>query len=457
MSIYSNSFLMTKKKWILLILCILLLAGYYKLFYKTYSEKVVAKNADCIIALDVKRIINTVIWNVITTPSQWKKPSIFSSDKDKIGWDDMVKVPDYIFIFHSADHPANAWYTELEIKDKDDFSKGLQLYHFEKNEDLYVSKQLGIVLLQSGNKLLLGNLAVEDKKYMRKTASELFVRKEYCNKALLKKNVDAGSHLTVQVFKNNFLQQDAVIKVNFDKISIKADAILSPASKFNFAENNFSYSNNSLFAMGFTQPSENAYGLLTDSRKAGISRALSFNIDSLLLPKNDHYSLDIASVQPRTDSAISYTYDDNFNRVEKIVVNNVLEPSFNFIINGIGSDRVYDYWQNNDKLESTDKGDLFIPMPFVKSYCSKKNNQELNITSNNYLAPAYNKNINCIFFFNMLLTKIPAPLINYLPDGLVKVITNIESVQITAQKNQQQINVHGSFNKKKNDLPVIEW
>ena len=64
---------MNKKRWALLVLAAILIFGYYKLFYKTYSEKAVAQNADCVVAIDVKRITNTLMWHFITTPSQWKK------------------------------------------------------------------------------------------------------------------------------------------------------------------------------------------------------------------------------------------------------------------------------------------------------------------------------------------------------------------------------------------------
>ena len=453
---------MTKKKWALIVLVMLLLLGWLKLFYKTHTENTVAKSADCIIVLDVKRITNTLIWNFITTPGQWKNSSVFSSSKNEVGWDDMVKIPDYVFVFHAHNHPANAWYAVFQIKDKTDFNKGLQQYHFEKvatlnNQQQYFSKEQGIEIIQSGDNLLLGNNAVEDKTYINGIATELFVKKQYTAKEQLKKNVAANSHLTIQILKNNFLQEGAVITANFDKTKIVIDALLTPQKQFSFAENNFSYTSSSLCALGFTQPPTPVYDLFFDSAKTGISRVVNFNIDSLLLQSNTNYQLDIAAIQPRSDSAITYSYDDNFNPVEKVVVNNVLEPAFNFIVKGNVVANIYNYWSSSGKIEQTAAGNLFVPMPFVKSYCSKNNEQELTITSNNYHLQQTDSTVNCILFLNILLTKIPAPLLNYLPVDVMKAITNIESIKVLAKKNNGQIIVHCSFNKKKNDLPIIEW
>jgi len=449
---------MTKKKWALLIAGILLLFGYVKLFYKTYTETAVAKSADCIIALDIKRVTNTVIWNIITTPSQWKFSTSPDEEEDKVNWDDMVKLPDYVFLFHAASHPANAWYTVAHIKDEADFKKGLQQYHFKKRENAeeYFSILAGIEFIQNGDKILVGNLAVEDKKFIRQVAAELFVKKQFAPKETLKTTVAARSHLAVQWAKNNFLLQPAVIKANFDKNTITVDGSFSPAKQFSFAENNFSYAASSLFSLGFTQPSAALYNLIADSTKANISSAMNFNIDSLLVQNNTCYKLDIAAIVPGVDSAITYTYDDNFNPIEKAVVNNILEPSFNFTVNGNGTGSVYRYWNNNGKLEKTAAGELFVPVPFVKSYCSKLNAQKLAVVSNNYQAAPNDKNNNCIFFLNLLLTKIPNELLKFLPYGLMQAIGNIESLQLLAKKNNGQIFVHCSVNKKKNDLPIIQ-
>lgn len=453
-----NDVRLNRKKWALLILSVVLIFGYIKLFYKTYNVNVVPKTADYIIAIDVKRITNTILWNIITTPSQWKIGGISSGKGGEINWRDMVKIPDYIFIFHTKNQPENAWYTVLQVKNENDFVKALQQYQFEKlNSNEYVSKEVGIHIFKNGDKILVGNAATENKKYITTVAEELFIKKAYIAKETLAKVTDAKSHVAMHIAANGFLQQDAIVIGKFDKQKMEINATIIPNKKYIFTQNNFKYTGSSFFTLGFTQPSSTVYNLLSNSSKVNISKALNLNIDSVLLQSNKWYSIDIIGMKPRVDSAITYTYDDDFNKVEKVVVNNVEEPAFNFTIAGDSITHIYNYWQSNNKLEQTNAGQLFVPMPFVKSYCSIQNKNELNITSANYQFMPTSQNINCIFFAHMLFSKTPKVLFNFLPDDVMKTIANIESLQIIAQQKQEQILLHAIFNKKKNDLPLVEW
>jgi len=448
---------MNKKKWALLLSCAVLVFGYIKLFYKTYSVNAVAKNADCIVALDVKRITNTLIWNFITSPGQWKTASIATGSTKEVSWKDMVKIPDYILAFHVNNQPVNTWYAVLVIKDSNDFARGLLQYHFENlNANEYVSKDLGIRFFKQGDKVLLTNIIAGNNNYLAQVADELFIKKSYVSKAVLEKAIDAKSHLAVYIAANNFLQEDAIITGNFDKQSIIINSIFTAAGQYSFTESNFGYASGSLCTLGFTQPSAAVYSLLSDSSKNSISKALGINIDSLFLQSNTYYSLDVAAIKPRVDSAITYTYDDDFNKVEKAVVNNVLEPAYNFNVIGDSITTIYNYFVRNNKLDQTDTGQLFTPMPLVKSYCNIKNEKLLNISAGNYLAQSTDKNINGIFFLNILLSKIPAALLKYLPDGIIKVITNIEWVQLKATKKEKQLVLNCIVQKKDNDLPVIK-
>jgi hypothetical protein len=229
-----------------------------------------------------------------------------------------------------------------------------------------------------------------------------------------------------------------------------------PNTQYSFAENDFSFSDSSLLALGFTQPSPAVYALLNDSSKNKISKALSINIDSLFLQSNKCYSLNLPGIQPRVDSAITYSYDDDFNKVEKVVVNNIEEPAFNFTITGDNVANIYNHWERTGTVNQTDTGELFTAMPFVKSYCHLKNQTELNITAANYQPVAGHKNSSTILFLNILFTKIPASLLKFLPGYVQNAIANMESLQLSAKKNNTRLVIQCNLYKKNNDLLIIK-
>lgn len=196
---------MSKKKWALLILAGLLVFAYIKLFYKTYSEKGVAKSADYIVVVDVKRIINTVIWNYISTPSQWRIGKLFSKKSDEVSVGDMFVLPDYIMAFHANNQPANIWFSLLTIKDKKDFEKGLQQFQFEKiNEQERWSKPYGVRFYIQGNQVLATTASEADAAYVAAVTKELFVQKSYTLKTSISKAIEAKSHLAVYLAPNSF-------------------------------------------------------------------------------------------------------------------------------------------------------------------------------------------------------------------------------------------------------------
>ena len=451
---------MTKKKWILLVVFILLVFSYRSLFYKSFSEKYVSKNADCIIAVDVKRITNTIIWNFITTPASWNKISYSSSDE--ISWRDMIKIPDYVFIFHTAGHPSSAWYVVCEIKQDKDFDAVAKRYGFQMHDQRdglrrYFSTASGIDMIRFKNKVLFGNHAVADKTLMYGVATGIFIQKEHIERERLNKNIEVGSHLSIQVSKNYFFEENAVIAVNFDKNEIAADGLLKLKKQFSLSENNFSIPAQVLFAGRVTKGMVPFYNLISDSGKSRISKALNFNIDSVFLRSNQYYCLDVAGIQTRVDSAISYAYDDNFNPVQKIVVNNLLEPEFNFAIHGDSVLNIYHYWNRNGQLENTALGELFLPMPFVKSYCSFNNKKDLSIASGGYTEPDAVYQLKCIVFLKLLFTKAPNTLINYLPSRIAGVISNIQSLELIAQNRDGQLKLHVRIATKNYALRLLNW
>jgi hypothetical protein len=447
---------MTKKRWALLILIALLVFGWYKLFYKTYSVKYIPTNADVIITIDKKRIINTLLWQLITTPSQWKFSSSSFKKDSIISWRKVIELPDYITFFHVNSQPNNAWHTCLPIKNHVKITYFLQQQGFKNiTGNTFYNEEKNLFVTQREGVLIISSIKTADTALQANVIAYLFDAKKTITESQFKKLVAAKSHVAALFLQNNFLQEDAIVKVNFDKEKIEILSTLLPKQQFRFTESNFSFSNNSLFNLQLSQPNAAVYNLLDNRTKEKISKALNFNADSFFLPTNKTYQLQIDKFINRVDSAISYTYDDEFNKIEKVVVNNVQEPVYNFTVTGDSINNIFTNWQKNKLLENTPQGSLFTPIPFVKSYCTVSGNQ-LMVQPLNYKATANNANFKGIAYLQLNIADIPANLLNYLPDGVRKSISNLQSLMITAEQKNKAVEVKAVVSKKKNSLPIIK-
>jgi hypothetical protein len=448
---------MNRRKWVLLVLVILLAAGYLKLCYKTWSEKAVPASADCLVVLDVKRVTNTLLWQFITSPGQWKPGNIFRKKTSKeLSWRDMVSLPDYVFGFHVKGHPPGNWFALLNIKSKTKFEEGLKQFAFESiNKQEYVSAEKGIYLFVQDNELLVGKALAADSMKMRQVAKELFTAHTFIPKPTLEKAIAAKSHLAVYLAPGDFLKEPAIITANFNKNEIKVSGALSPLKQYTFSDEIFTYDARSVFAAGFSQPSPVLYKLLPVAEKERISKAINLQLDSVILPGNASYNLQLQELKEKIDSAITYTYDDEFNKVEKLTVNRIQEPSFIFSIKGKNTNILYRYLQQDNKLEQAAAGDVFLPMPLVKTYCTRQADSLLALTAYNFSPSAPTEKKQAVFFFHSSPENIPADQWRYFPANITSALSNMALIELTAVKKGEQILIYGACIKKKNDKPLI--
>ncbi len=452
---------MSKKKILLALCCLLCAAVWYKLFYKSYHQNSVVQNADCIIAVDVKKITNTALWDLLKHPSRWSFSPATTKKKEQISWKDVVVIPDYIFIFHVKNQPASIWYTLFEIKDTNMLKKGLSSYEFievnsKANSKTFYSKKYAASVVSFNNQILLTNAPAAAMIETKAVAKSMFEEKKFVSRQLLKSNIDAGSHVSITLLKNNFLAEDAVAKINFDENGMTIKGNFTAEQAFSFAESKFNYTNGSLLSLSFVQPPPALYNLINDSAKAKLSVALSLNIDSLLLPGNKIYQLEVAGFKTRADSAVSYEYDDNFVQTKKLVINNIDEPAFNFSIEGKDPEKIFNYFLDNNKLEKTGTAYIFTAMPFVKSFC-KINEHNLQITSANFLPSSGEKQVSAILFFHFFIEKIPPALLRFLPVDIVDKSKNLSEVNFIIQNKNRVNYVSGSILKRNKNVPVFAF
>jgi hypothetical protein len=427
---------MKKRFWLLLLLLAIGIFGYIKLFYSSINKAAVPSNADMVATIDVKKVIRTVVWDVVTHTSKWKIKSSSIDTTDAVDLKDVFVLPDYAHAFHIKGEPTNAWYTVLQIKDEALFTKALKQYGFTSvyaNQYRNVDKNLG--LFKNGSCVILGSFALDSTNNLYALVDESIAKNEFLPAEKLKQIASVNSHLSLYIAANNFLKEDAVVKGNItnDNIIINGDFV--PKELYSFVENNFAYSSNAMLSLGFTQPTTGVYNTIGAAEKANISKAIGVNMDTMFIPSNKYYQLQVDAIVPRVDSAISYTYDDDFNAIQKVVVNNVDEPMYNFVIAGDSVQTIFNNWTSNKIIVQDNNGALFRPMPLVKSYCNIKDKNSLEIAPKNFTKTSTNENVKAVFFANFMFQKIGDKYLKYFPDEVKNALQKVSKTNITCNKN----------------------
>lgn len=367
----------------------------------------------------------------------------------------MVSLPDYVFGFHVKNHPVSNWFVLLNIKNQKDFEAGLKQFAFERiNNQEYASAEKGIYLFVQDDKLLAGKAPVADSNRVRRVAKELFTDRTFMPEAELEKAIAAKSHLAVYLSPGDFLKEPAVITAGFNKTEIRISGSLSPQRQYAFSEEKFTYDKQSVFAAGFCQPPPALYNLLPVAGKEKLSKAINLQVDSVMLPGNTSYSLQLQELKEKMDTAITYTYDEEFNKVENLTINKIQEPSFLFFIKGNDINPLYRYLQQNNKLEQSASGAVFLPMPLVKTYCSRQADSLLVLTAYNFAAGTASEKKQAVFFFHSAPEKIPAAQWRFFPGTITSALSNMAEIELTAVKNGEQILITGTCTKKKNNRPL---
>ncbi len=438
---------MKKKYWLLLLLFGIIIFGYVKLFYSSISKTNVPSNADMVATIDVKKVIRTVIWDIVTHTSKWKIKSRSTTATDAVDLKDVFVLPDYAQAFHIKGEPTNAWYTVLQIADEDLFTKALKQYGFTalfKNQYTSADKKLGIA--KNGSNIIVSSFALDSANNLN-ALLESFAKNSFLATEKLNQITAANSHFTMFIAADNFLQKDAIVKANITNDNILIDGELNPKAAFSFVENNFAVSDNAMMSLGFTQPTKAVYDLISRNDKINISNAIGVDTDTLFMPSNKYYQLQVNGIVPRIDSAISYTYDDDFNAIQKVVVNNVDEPMYNFVIAGDSVQSIFNNWVSNKTLVNDNGSQLFRPIPLVKSYCAIKDKNTLEIAPKNFTKTATNENIKAVFFANILIDKIGDKYLKYFPNDVKNILQKVSKVSFTCNTNNNMLVLKGNLQK----------
>ena len=357
---------------------------YWYWSHKNFDEKCIPSNADGIVMVDVKNIRNYFILSYIKNSSQWQWKN--SETKKEFDLSEFgIETPDYLAFFHLENQPITHWFAVAKIENEADFEKEITDSGFSKTKINstfvgYYSKSLGVCIIKHSSQILFALIPEKQKGIALKIAQDLFIKKLFLDIKKIEKTIGTSNAITLWIKKDSFLEQDGIINVQLGDQEIVAEARLQLKPKYR-TETQFSKNQNALMSLGFNFEMIRNCKMISQ-HTVQINKMIGFDLDSILSQNPKKIELVLNGMIQKKDSAISYSYDDDFNAVEKKIVHITREPSFNFAMQSDNSKNVFDYLKGQ-KIINNDQ--VFVNFPLAKTTAS--------VAGNNFILKANSEDL----------------------------------------------------------------
>jgi len=329
---------------LLAVLFFVAVVGYFFWSLKDKDLKAVPRNVDVLVLVDSKKLSEQYILTLIKNPSKWFETTNNSFKNSG------VEVPDYVQIFHLKDTSFSEWYSVFEISDKDKLVKFLNEKGFKLiKSNLYKKDQISVKIEVS--KCIVGF----SNSNFDKTTAEIFNSKF---KNLYADELINNSIASVSYFANSKIHKFAVY-LNDENVEIKTKSLDDHFSTMiSDLDKQTSFLKLELDSTNVKIASELFNKKLSDSIK----------INSLS---------GVAELEMVKDKIISYIYDDDFNEVEKVSYQNILQPNYSINLQSWESENLWLYFQQKNWINAQSQ---FTPIPF-QPIVIKKNGSDISIKS----------------------------------------------------------------------------
>lgn len=318
--------------------------GYFFWSLKDKDLKAVPRNTDVLVLVDSKKLSAQYILTLIKNPSKWFETSKVSSKKSG------VVVPDYIQIFHLKGTGFSEWYSIFEISDKEELIKFLNNKGFKliKN-NLYKKHQFSVKI--EASKCIVGFSNSNFDKATTEIINSKFT-KLYADQ-LINNSIASVSYLAKsKIHKFAVYLNDDNIEIKTKTVDDYFSVMISDLDKqTSFLKLNLDSTNVKIASEIFNKKQSD-----------------SIKINSLSA---------VAELEMVNDKIISYSYDDNFNEVEKVSYQKILQPNYSINLHSWESENLWLYFQEKNCINAQGQ---FTPIPFQPNVI-KKNGSEISIQS----------------------------------------------------------------------------
>lgn len=330
---------MKKRTIFFLLILIVGITFFFLWFHKNKELKSIPKNADAVVLIDVKELKQQYFLTFLKNPFIWFGDSKIASKNNGL------VIPDYIQIFHLKDSNFAEWYSVFEIKDKNSLIEFLIKKGFKiSKNNIYTKESFSIKIEASKCVVGFSNPNFETK------VQQILNSK---NKLLNADQLINNSVASVSYFTKSKIHKFALY-LNEDNIEIKTKSVQDVFSS----------------QISDLDRQTQFLKMKLDSKNA--------KIVSNLFNDNLRDSIDINSVsaiselESVNDKIVSYAYDDDFNEVEKVSYQKLVQPSYKINVQSPETEKVWSYFQDKKWINADNQ---FTAIPFQPNLIEQKGNE----------------------------------------------------------------------------------
>lgn len=396
----------------------LLLAGMmYFVFYHKQNTKIFSpQEADAIILIDTKKLTREYVYSLAVHPSLW----FGSKEKNTISFKESgVKIPDFLQIFHLKSSKFSNWYSVFELEDRKTFLLFLKQQNFTDLGNQVFRKDLVFIKIL-GKNLIIGSSSDDferiNNQLFHSSQANLFDVDALVTNGIgsIILNTKKGSHnLSVE------LRHDE-IEIRNQSDSYDPSPVISKLLKTD----------------SFLETALNAENIKSFSSIFDETFADSSSINQMKV------SVHLEEVN---DTIITYSYDDNFNEVEKKTFQKIIQPNYIIDFQSLNPEKTKLYFHNKKWINAQNQ---FTAIPFQPNLITQ-NSKGFEIKSTRKpVQQSFNLNENYIFVKNnpLLLSFLKT-----LSSKEKKIISDIDYIFYGNRDQDYCLKVQF----KKYDLPLI--
>lgn len=350
---------------VVLISLLIFFVGTFKYRQFKASQISIPKNTTALIKISVDEMYKSLALNMITHPGFYLKSDLKKDSLSKINkFDHGLKIPSSIYLYTIRDQPTTALFSRLII---DDFKK-FELF-IKNTLKLQLSKKDGL----NHGKSNLGNLEVL---YNGDNAAIVFSNEAGKYVASLTEILNQKNQIALKGSKFKFIAQSTDhiafysltnnASINFEKGLLKFNnEFLSEAIVPQKKPAHRKFDNQSIMNMWFNAD------FISTSNKTHRLKNISLDSDSLTKYYNGYMDFEWTGITHQLDSIITYDYNDDFEKVEKITVQRREIPNLVMSIDAAAGFKNYLSRQNMMNLDSGIINKSVFPL--YKLFVSKTN------------------------------------------------------------------------------------